>query len=991
MTELRKPSRAMTDSVFPSDLFLNSTPAARTLRTIHEAFLASGSQYPIDEFSHALINQLRLSPDPAMALTNLLRFTEASVSKASLFNDLLHYPVLFEVLVKVFGHSQYFADILVRDPELFRWLTASDSLVKPRTREAITAEVRRTEQMFQKLERKLDGLKRLYRRELLRIGVRDILGEADLETVTRELSHLADCLIDACCRIAGQQLSDKYPAAPKTQYAVIGLGKLGGGELNYSSDIDILFVYEKEGKLKHSTRSGSTYHEYFNLFVEKMVQNLSQASAEGHLYRVDTRLRPESGAGPLARSVRSHLMYYESRGELWERQMLIKARPVAGDLGFGKKFLQQLEPFVFPRTFFHHPAESIARIKARIETAIGDEENIKLRAGGIRDIEFIVQVLQLLNGGKVKPIRETNTLRTLDLLKAEGLLEETEASTLHEAYIFFRTLEHRLQTMLNTQTHALPGDQHGEETLAKRMAMISAIELRTQIEAYSKAVRRIFDTTLSLDEKKEGVALSAIIDGNVGEKEVLNVLARYRFQDCRLAAKNLASLTQGSSLTGSRNLTARVRSAFGAFADDLFTEIGATASPDMTLHNLTLLAGSQKWPDLFFTQMGEKEFRKLILTICRVSPRFAKGLARHPLLLEVLSTDAQAFSGGKKPLPRPGISAVLFKSEEEIRAGVRHLLGFSTFDELVTDLTQVADVIVSSTFTNICRTHSAKRVPLAVLAVGKYGTREINFDADLDLIFLADPRPPITLDKLENIAAAIVRDLSAVSEEGRLYDIDARLRPEGKSAPLVVARQAYRKYLDERASLWERQSLTRIRFICGDETLGKKVLDDIESFVYGGSLPTSWIPSTVTMRRKMESRSRTHQATYHDIKLGPGGMADIEFLAQVIQLQFGRDRTELRGMRTGDVLKFAESFCLSEGEASSLIEAYGLYREVEKLIRITLEGPGSLLPDGDKLDLLAGLLGIGSGESLRNQIDSTMVQTRRMFLEIAYRIAQQEN
>ncbi len=988
MKELRKPSRAMTDSVFPSDLFLNSTSAERTLRTIHEAFLASGSQYPVDEFSHALLNQLRVSPDPEMALTNFLRFAEAGVSKASLFNDLLHYPVLFEVLVKVFGHSQYFADILVRDPELFRWLTGSDSLVKPRTRETITTEVRRTEQMFQKHEHKLDGLKRLYRRELLRIGVRDILGEADLATVTQELSHLADCLIDACCRIAEEQLSHKYPAVPKTPYTVIGLGKLGGGELNYSSDIDILFVYGKEGKLKHSTRRTATNHEYFNLFVEKIVQNLSQASAEGHLYRVDTRLRPESGAGPLARSVRSFLTYYESRGELWERQMLIKARPVAGDVDFGRKFLQQLEPFVYPRTFFHHPAESIARIKARIETAIGDEENIKLRAGGIRDIEFIVQALQLLNGGKVKTVRESNTLHALDVLKAEGLLAKTEASTLRKAYIFFRTLEHRLQTMLNTQTHTLPGDQRGEETLAKRMAMSSAIELRTQTEVHTKAVKQIFDATLSVDDKIEEAALSAIIDGNTGEAATLRVLARYGFQDSRRAAKNLASLTLGSSLTGSRNLDARVQSAFRALADDLFTEIAATASPDMTLHNLTLLAGSQKWPDLFFTQLGEKEFRKLILTICGVSPRFAKGLARHPLLLEILSTDARAFSGGKKPVPRPGISEVLFKNEEEIRAGVRHLLGFSTFDELATDLTQLADVIVSSTFTNICRTYRARRVPLAVLSVGKYGTREINFDADLDLIFLADPRPPMTLDNLENIAAAIVGELSAVSGEGRMYDVDARLRPEGKSAPLVVARDAYRKYLNERASLWERQSLTRVRFVCGDETLGKKVLNDIEEFVYGRSLPTSWIHSTVAMRRKMESRSRTHQSDYCDIKLGPGGMADIEFLAQVIQLQFGRDRTELRGKRTGEVLKLAELFVLSKDEVCSLMKAYGLYRQIEKFIRVTLEEPGTLLPDGSKLDLLARLVGVGSGDALRIRIDSTMQQTREMFLEINQRLSQ---
>ncbi|MGH9429816.1 MAG: hypothetical protein ACRD2L_26320, partial [Terriglobia bacterium] len=432
----------------------------------------------------------------------------------------------------------------------------------------------------------------------------------------------------------------------------------GGSELNYSSDVDILFVYGDEGKLKRSNGRALSYHEYYNQFAEKVVQNLSQSSAQGHLYRVDTRLRPESGAGPLARSVRSFLTYYESRGELWERQMLIKARPVAGDVEFGNEFLRQLEPFVYPRTFFHHPAESIARIKARIETAIDGEENIKLQAGGIRDIEFIVQALQLLNGGKDKSIREGNTLRALEKLRSAGLVSQEETETLRSAYIFFRTLEHRLQTMLNTQTHTMPGDARMRSTLARRLRLSSARELLDCTEAHSHVVRRVFDEVLSVGEKKGGEAdIATLIDGNVDEKAVAKVLARFGFQDGRRAAKNIAILTLGSSLTGARDLDARSRSVFRTVASDLFDAISATASPDMTLHNLTSLVGAQKLPDLIYAQLGDARFRKFILTICSISPRIVKGLATHPLLMETLASDEEFLVGPRlfSPLPAGSI------------------------------------------------------------------------------------------------------------------------------------------------------------------------------------------------------------------------------------------------------------------------------------------------------------------------------------------------
>jgi glutamate-ammonia-ligase adenylyltransferase len=261
-----------------------------------------------------------------------------------------------------------------------------------------------------------------------------------VELLTRQLSDLADVLIEAGLASVTETLSGKLGVSPSTPYVVLGLGKLGGRELNYSSDVDLICVYGEDGEEQDPDGKPVSRLEFFHQLTERLVQSLSVATGEGHLYRVDMRLRPEGGAGPLARSLASTLTYYESRGELWERQMLIKARVVAGDPGFGADLLARLEPFVYPRTLFQHPSHYVARIKAKIESVVGDELNVKLMPGGIRDIEFSVQVLQLLHGGRDRSLRAANTLEALQRL-ADAADRPRRADGLAEACRFFRTVD----------------------------------------------------------------------------------------------------------------------------------------------------------------------------------------------------------------------------------------------------------------------------------------------------------------------------------------------------------------------------------------------------------------------------------------------------------------------------------------------------------------------------------------------------------------------
>lgn len=973
----------MTPRVRTKISFTDPDRASRNLQYLLDAVVASGSRKTPAEFEESLQVHLSSSPDPDMALNNLTRFSEATLSRATFFDDVLAYPMLMDVLVKLFGHSQYFADILVRDPELFRWLTATDSLLRERSNEYYKSEVDRALSLFESPRRVLDAFRRLYRREVVRIGARDILDETDLEMLTRELSYLADALIEGCCQVAHRQLAERFPAIPLTPYAVLALGKLGGEELNYSSDIDLLFVYRDEGEVVDGNGRVRTYHEYFNDFMVKVIQNLSESSGEGHLYRVDMRLRPESGAGPIARSLGSYLAYYESRGELWERQMLIKGRPVAGSVEFGQEFLRMLDPFVYPRTMIQSPVDSIARMKAKIEAAVSGSENVKLRPGGIRDVEFIVQGLQLLNGGRNPDVREHNTLRALALLNKSDLLSASEKDSLASSYVFLRRLEHRLQMVDNMQTHELPGKKEELEILARRMGKESAPSLQRDYSEVIRQVRRIFDRVFAGTEP-EHAGLESVTDGASSKSEISAVIERYGFKSVNRAAANLTEILTGATLTGKQEVDGRGRDAFRGIAETLFGEMSSTPSPDMTLENLALLVRGHRFPELLYRQLAEENYRRLIIAICAISPRVVKGLRQDPLLLEMISSDHAVLAGNfNGPLFSSGPLAQRMRRRELIIA-VRNILGLTDFEGMALELTSLADEVIGETWGE----DSVADKSAVILALGKFGSSEITIGSDLDLIFLSGPTRVARRNAIERAASGLITRLGEVGEWGRMYEIDARLRPEGKSAPLVTDIRAYEQYLSVRASLWERQSLLRARVVVGDPALAEEVIALIRKFVYEMPLPKGWIRSITEMRRATEKRSHVKSRGVIDIKLGPGGMVDIEFLAQCLLLAHGAAMGKPLGLSTAKALQVTSALALSSGELDHLVETYGMLRKLEKLLRLTLEQSGTVLPEGDGFGRIACCAGFDGDQQLREKVETGMRETRKLFLTIMGRIGQ---
>jgi len=974
----------MSHHVPPPDIFHDPQRATAALGSVYEAFIQSGTHRSIEEFAPLLEHRLAGVPDPDMALTNLLRFVEATVSRSALFSDLLVYPALCELLLVLFGSSMYLSDILVREPGLFRWLSSTDALAHGASAKALCEETARIGSTFKEAVRRLDALRRLHRREILRIGARDLIGRAPLVETTGDLSRLADAVVEAAYEFLRADLEARFGLGQAPPFAIVGLGKLGGRELNYSSDIDLLFVYEHECELRHGNGRVMSCEEFFNRLGEQIVVRLSEQSPEGTLYRVDMRLRPESGAGPLARSLQGYLLYYEARGELWERQMLLKARVVGGDRGLGEKFLQRLLPFVYPRTLLQHPAESVARIKARIEASAGDPEDVKLMRGGIRDVEFTVQTLQLLAAGKHPELRTGNTLEAIDRLVEHHELAPDEGRALREAYLLFRTLEHRLQTQLNTQTHALPRQQRQRTTLARLAGFADARTLEEAVGGAAAKVRAVFEHVMAAPEEPNRSGLQAMLEGGAGEDAVASVLASYGIRDARRALKSIRVLSSGSALTGPGPGDARLREAFHRIAEELLEEISRTPSPDQTFSTLGLLVSSQRFPHQLVELIGDERFRRLAVEICSMGPRLARLLATHPLLLETLATDPAALARSVIGSPGTGESLIHWKQREELRALVRYVLGFAAFEELTRDLASIADAVLAKSLEQELR-RARLRAPLVIAAVGKYGSRELGVDADLDLFFVGRTRRAAQLTSLERCASAVVRTVSAVSAEGTLFTVDTRLRPEGRNAPLVIELDSYRRYLETRASLWERQSLTRLRVVAGDLNLAQTVERAVEEFVYASPLPAGWVQEIMAMRGRTESRSRIRRHGDLDLKLGAGGVMDIEFLTQMIQLHQGRARPEIRRASVREILRTAPPELLSHDETSLLSRAHGLFREAETLIRLTLEERTTILPEGATLDLLATMMRRGSAAELHAEVMGTMQQVRALLTTAAGR------
>ncbi|HEY6952400.1 MAG TPA: hypothetical protein VI758_08320, partial [Bacteroidota bacterium] len=745
---------------------------------------------PPSEFLPHFKKRLAATPDPRRALNNFLRFITSGFTSA-LLHEVHSQPVLLEIALTLFGHSQYLADILVRSPELFHWLTTTNALLVPRNTDDFRNDARAAVALFERIDKKFDALKRFQRREILRISARDILKEADLATVTRELSGLADSIVDAAVSIGLEDLTKRLNAQLQSTFAVVGLGKLGGEELNFSSDIDLMFVYGEDGEIDFGAERIHSYHEYYCRVAEFVVKRLSEHTNEGHLYRIDMRLRPDGASGPLAMSRAAYMNYYESRGELWERQMLLKARIIGGNREIGERFLEDLRPFVSPSTVLRNPLEEIRSIKTRIESNLHGELNVKLSKGGIRDVEFVVQALQLMRHDGREGWNEGNTLKAIAKLQSVSLLSNQEARHLRNGYEFLREVEHRLQLLHGTQTHELPVGREELNMLAKRMGFKTPTAFETKLAQTQKQIRRIYDSVFESKPVNQGGSKTL---RHLSREDIERLVLRHQFIDPKEAVKILEIMRFEIPPMNNPEI---FRMLFGC--------LRRTGAPDWALRNLQLLSTSRAFLKSADQIMSNSRSLELLVKICARSRRTAGQMAAEPLFFE-------SFLGRAEDFFRPGIEwgfllqsdPLRFRLFNEDKTIISFLAGESTIGDCAREFSMIADAIVHNVLNGIVGRYPNLRNRFCLVGLGKYGGEEIFAGSDLDVLVLH--RRSGDTDVVNEAETAAMEFIAAFSSDrGKLYDVDLRLRPEGKNAPLATDISFYEKYLEDRADEWEKQ------------------------------------------------------------------------------------------------------------------------------------------------------------------------------------------
>lgn len=933
-----------------------------------EAEVASAGLQP-SNFLPVFRKKLLATPDPERALNNFLRFITAGFT-SSLLKMFSDNPVLLSIALTLFSHSQYLADILVRSPELFHWLTATTALTEARTQEDYHRDALSAIAPFERIEKKLDALKRFQRREILKISTRDILKEADLATITRELSWLADSIVDAVVKVGLEDLNRRLSNNVVSTFCVVGLGKLGGAELNFSSDIDLMFVYDADGDLDCDLERIHSYHEYYCRLAESVVRRLSEHTNEGHLYRIDMRLRPDGTLGPLAMSREGFLRYYESRGELWERQMLLKARIIAGNKEVGEKFIADLRPFVYPSTVFRDPREEILSIKKRIEAGLRDETNVKLSKGGIRDVEFVVQALQMLRLNEDGASREPNTLNAIEKLNRASLLTRIEAQRLHQGYEFLRHVEHRLQLLHGTQTHELPDNEEELRLLGRRLGFKSTKAFEKELIRVQGQIRKIYDSVFL--SKPGGKGKDRAPQG-ISSEELKRIVGRYGFFDRRGAIEMIEhvrkDLVQFEDPAALRQLLGRLRKG---------------GAPDFGLTNFRILSSSQSLLRTIDQVLSNERMFDLILTVCSRSRRLTYQLAHEPLLFESLLGRTEDFF-------KPGIEwqfllksdPVRFRTFNEAKTLISYFAGASSIDRSARQFTVIADTVVRSVMEDLRAKFPEFAEVVCVVALGKYGGEEILIGSDLDLLILVRESEHSGSENGSEMAAVeFVRSFS--TDSGQVYDIDLRLRPEGKSAPLVSEFSYYQQYLNDRAEQWEKQALLKARILFGRSDLEREFVKLKDSNLLRVAKKSGWLDQMRKMKNKMEKERTDEKSRKTDLKIGKGGLVDLEFLIQAAQLKYYPVDSSVAVANSFDAIdRLGKLELLTKRDVTMLKSNYTFLRKLELSVRLNTESNQFVMPDDKKvLQAIAASVGERLAGNFRHKVERVRVENRQLMKKI---------
>ncbi len=843
------------------------------------------------------------------------------------------------------------------------------------------------------------ALRRYHRRELVRIGGRDLVGLATVDETMRELTALAEALIEAALGCIRARLLPEWNAED-LGFAVLGMGKLGGGELNYSSDIDLVYVYARDGELP----GGRTVRELATRVGEEVTRALAEVTADGFCFRVDLRLRPGGGEGPVAVSQAAALSYYESWGQTWERAAWLKARAVAGDRALGGALLAELEPFVYRRYLDFGTLADLEAMKRKVDVSLRDPaaraRDVKLGRGGIREVEFFVQAQQLVHAGKDARLRVRGTLPALERLAVCGYVPAAQAAELAQAYRFLRDVEHKLQVVHQRQTHRLPDDPTEATHLARRLGFRGpdaltafAAALAGSTAVVHAAFDGLFHGAEAERRRAEEPALTTLVEELEQADAAQARLATLGFADAEAAYRNLRLLRDGPPHAPA---SPRRRQALAALAPSLLREIARSATPDRALHHtatfLSTIGARTSYLHLLLENPG---VMRLLVRLFASSEYLSQFFLRHPELLDSLvRADLVRVRRAREDLAAeldarlaaaPDLEAELdelrrFRHEEFLRIGIHDIEGELAPEEVSAQLSTLAEVCLAAASAlarrEVLRRNGLPPEPptdgLAILGLGKLGGAELDYNSDLDLVFVYDPGPEAwwaarmpAHDFFTRVAQRTISVLQTTTREGIAYRIDTRLRPSGNQGPLVCSLEAFARYHRTAAAVWERQALVKARVLTGPAALRARLEAIVAACVYGRGLDAAEAAEIARLRERMAHERGAGDGRQVNIKTGRGGLVDVEFLVQALQLRHGHAHPALRvpGTRAALAALAAEGL-LSAEDARMLGAGYDFLRALENRLRLERDQPVEALDtDPSALLPLARRLGYGGTDA----------------------------
>ena len=794
----------------------------------------------------------------------------------------------------------------------------------------------------------------------LAISAADLSGAWISDRVTQELTHLADAAVQTALRVSVREgwaqgwFDDKRDSDDLPGLFALAMGKMGAGELNYSSDIDLILLFD----LDVLPIKGLRVKEAMSRVARSLVRCLDERTVDGYVFRTDLRLRPDPASTAPAVSTQFALGYYESVGQNWERMAHVKARVCAGDVTTGKAYLDELSPYVWRRHLDYSAIADVHSIKRQIHAHGGHADlaspdfDVKLGRGGIREIEFFAQVQQLILGGRIPALRASRTKDALAAMAAANVVAADVAADLCASYDFLRGVEHRIQMLNDEQTHQLPNAPERREAVRVLSGYNDAASFEHDIASVRRRVHGVYSDLFAAEERISGEAGNLVFTGVDDDPGTVETLSRMGFSDPSHIIHVFQQWHRGS-IPATRS--ARSQQLLTSLGPRLLEAMSKAGEPDAAFQRfLEFFSALKSGVQVMSLMLAEPGLTREIIRTMTFAPKLAADLARRPALIDAMlepsfRAPANADRSGEREkrlraqLDRSADfeaklnAARRFHREEAFRIGYQLLQGAITAPDAGLAYADLADACVSA-LAPVCEADVLSRFPGAIgrwsiCALGKFGGRELTATSDLDLILIYQPDDETGGSLAARFVQRLVAALSAPTEEGTLYEVDLQLRPSGKSGPVAVRLSSYERYYREEAWTWEFMALTRIRPVAGDADLGRKIVELARDALRYKSADPKITEDVADMRRRM-ARERKARSIW-DVKLAPGGLVDIEFVIQHAILLSASDAPGTVQPTSLDAAKaLAAAGRLAPAEAATLVEGLTFQLHLQQALRI---------------------------------------------------------